>query len=428
MTALPYRRLFGLSGPSFVITGLIGRMPLAMSQMGTMLLVASPMVAGRLGPGGVCAGAIAASIAIGAPIAGALTDRRGQREIMLAQSLISGVGLILEALAAVMGAPWPLIAVIGAITGLFLPQIGTMARVRWRALAAENPQLRAGVLESSFAWEGAADEASFALGPALVGVLAVAFGPVPALAVAGVLLLVFGTWFALHPTVRLVPARPVRTSADAGPLFTRGVVHTVAGIFFMGLVFGSVQTGTTCLATEAGRPGVAGLMHALLSVGSATAGLMLPRLARRLGLTARWKLFALALGVLAVPLLFIHTIGLLIPAMLVLGMAAAPYMITLFSVAERAASPARIGTVMTLLAATTSLGYAVGASIAGRLSDWGGCTAAYALTVGVGVAAFLHALAVSGVDVPTAGAPGVDMASTAAPVSGAGLATREASA
>ena len=170
---------------------------------------------------------------------------------------------------------------------------------------------------------------------------------------------------------------------------------TNVGMVFMGIVFGSVQTGTTSLATQAGRPGLAGIFHALLSVGSAVAGLALPRLAHRLDLAARWRLFAAGLAVFAAPLLLIGHLGPLVPVLIILGMAAAPYMITLFSVAESSASAGRIGTVMTLLAAMNSLGYAFGTTLAGRLADWGGPTPAYGVTVGVGVAATLLALPVA---------------------------------
>lgn len=97
------------------------------------------------------------------------------------RSLWSVAQLIVEGLAAVMGAAWPVVAAMGGLAGFFLPQIGTMARVRWRAMGAANPTMEAGILETSFAWEGAIDEASFALGPAAVGALAVLAGPVPGL-------------------------------------------------------------------------------------------------------------------------------------------------------------------------------------------------------------------------------------------------------
>ncbi|WCC79630.1 MFS transporter [Cutibacterium equinum] len=403
--SVSYRTLFALPGGTFVTVSALARLPLAMSQLGTLLLVSSPLVSGRLGPGGLAAGIVALAIAVGSPIFGALTDRHGQRTVLLVQSLVAGFALIGEGWAGAMGAAWPIVAAIGGVAGFFLPQIGTMARVRWRAMAAENPTIQAGVLETSFAWEGSIDEASFAIGPALVGLLAVLAGPVPALVVAGVMLLVLGSWFALDPTSQLVEGHGggkgsagESTSQDRrapGPLLTAGVLATCVGMIFIGMVFGSVQTGTTSLATQAGQPGMAGLLHALLSVGSAAAGLALPRMARRLDLVARWKLFALGLALFAAPLLAVDHLGPLVPVLIILGMAAAPYMITLYSVAERTASAGRIGTVMTLLASMTSLGYALGTTLAGRLADWGGATPAYAVTFGVGVAASLLAVSVA---------------------------------
>jgi MFS family permease len=64
-------------------------------------------------------------------------------------------------------------------------------------------------------------------------------------------------------------------------------------------------------------------------------------------------------------------------------------MITTFTLAERVTPASRTGAAMTVLAAATGLGYAVGAALAGRLADWGGHTPAYAVTVGAGVAAVL---------------------------------------
>ena len=57
-------------------------------------------------------------------------------------------------------------------------------------------------------------------------------------------------------------------------------------------------------------------------------------------------------------------------------------MIGVFTIAERVVGPGRVATAMTLLASATGLGYASGSSIAGRLADGHGYTAAFAVTVG----------------------------------------------
>ncbi|MPZ96776.1 MAG: MFS transporter, partial [Propionibacteriales bacterium] len=63
-----YRRLFALAGPRYVTVAFLGRLPLAMSQLGTLLLVAGST--GSYAAGGVSAGALAVANAVGAPIAG----------------------------------------------------------------------------------------------------------------------------------------------------------------------------------------------------------------------------------------------------------------------------------------------------------------------------------------------------------------------
>src|SRR5699024_5556903 len=87
------------------------------------------------------------------------------------------------------------------------------------------------------------------------------------------------------------------------------------------------------------------------------------------------------------PLLLVDSIGFLVPVLLVLGCAIAPFMITMFSMAERITDLARTGAAMTLLAAATGLGYALGSSIAGRVADAGGATPAFSVTVFAGALA-----------------------------------------
>src|SRR5690606_15440655 len=109
---------------------------------------------------------------------------------------------------------------------------------------------------------------------------------------------------------------------------------------------------------------------------------------------SRLRVFTVALALLVLPMLAVDGLGMLTIALLVLGVAIAPTMITTFTLAERITPVRRLGAAMTILAATTGLGYAVGSSLAGRLADWGGHQPAFVVPV---VAAFLAmALALTG--------------------------------
>lgn len=388
-----YQRLFALTGPLYIIVAFIGRLPLAMSQIAALLAVQG--ATGSYTAGGVTAGALAVSNAVGAPVAGALTDRIGQRPVLLVQSIMGTLGLAALAwLTAVQetGAAWWHLPVVAAVAGVFTPQVGTMARVRWRPISKDRNSEDPKVIDAAFSYEGAADEASFVLGPASVGVIAAVLNPVAALWIAAGLLGAFGTWFAVHQTVRLVGRAPASTEA-IGRVLTPALALLAACQLSVGMVFGSVQTGTSVLANQAGEPGLTGLLHGLLGAGSVIAGLAVVAIPEAYAYERRLRLFTAALVVLAVPLLFVSSIGTLSLALLAFGFAIAPSMITTFTLAERTTPVRRLGAAMTLLAATTGGGYAIGAALAGRLADLAGHQPAFAVSVGATVLAFLLALA-----------------------------------
>jgi MFS family permease len=381
-----YRRLLQLAGPTYVLVAFVGRLPLAMSQLGTLLLVATS--SGSYGLGGLSAGALAVANAVGAPVAGTLADRVGQRHVVLAQSLLGAAGLA-GLVAVVRGDSSDVLVVLtAALTGLALPQVGPLARVRWRPLTRATGAHQRRLVDAAFSYEGAADEASFAIGPALVGLSVAVFSPSGALLLAAALLAVFGSLFALDPSARV--AHEGRHVVPAGRLLAPAFAVLVVAQVTIGSLFGATQTGATVLATDLGRPGVAGFVHATLGVGSALAGLATAYVPERIGHERRALVAAWALLAFSVPLLLVDTLLATTATVLVLGLAVAPYMIAVFSLAERVVPASRVGAAMTMLASATGLGYALGSSLAGRLADTSGATAAFSVTAGAtGVAVLL---------------------------------------
>ncbi|WP_066642893.1 MFS transporter [Serinicoccus hydrothermalis] len=377
-----YRQLFALTGPVYVLVAFVARLPLAMSQIAALLAVSG--ATGSYAAGGMTAGALAVANAVGSPVAGALTDRVGQRPVLVTQSVLGTLGLLALAvltLGAGPGEPWWPLPVVAALAGVFLPQVGTMARVRWRPISATGRRgAEPRLMDAAFSYEGAADEASFVLGPAVVGVIVAIAAPVTSLVVAALLLGAFGTWFALHPTVTLV-GRDTGSRAGRGRLVTPALLVLAGVQLSIGMIFGSIQTGTSVLATQAGAPGLTGLLHALLGVGSVLAGLAVVALPEHVGHVRRLRIFTSALVVLALPLLLVGSLTALAVALLALGVAIAPSMITTFTLAERNTPVRRLGGAMTTLAATTGTGYALGAALAGRFADLGGHRPAFAVTI-----------------------------------------------
>ncbi len=385
-----YRRLLALVGPVYVAVAFLGRLPAAMSQMGALLLVSD--VTGSYGAGGLAAGTLAVANAVGSPVAGALADRHGQRRVVVVQSVGGGLGLLALVVLAGGGATTPALVAAAGLAGLLLPQVGPLARVRWRPITHAEGATRSRLVEAAFGYEGAADEASFVVGPALIGLLVSLADPAAAVIAAAVLVVCFGTWFALHPTATLLD--PDEGSRATGRLLTAAFVVLCGAQLLVGVLFGSVQTGASVLAAAEGHLGAAGLVHALLGVGSVLAGLAVVALPGSFALHRRSQVFALGMLALSLPLLGVDSLVGLAGAVLVLGVVIAPFMITNFTLAERTVPAARVGTAMTLLAGATGIGYAIGSGTAGRLADTRGHPAAFAVAVvGSGLAVVLLTLA-----------------------------------
>ncbi len=391
-----YRTLLRIVGPAYVVVAFLGRVPLAMSQMGTLVLVST--TTDSYGLGGASAGALAVANAVGAPFFGSLADRVGQRGVVLVQSLAGGAGL--AAVVAVTHEDTSAVVIVAtaALAGLAIPQIGPLARVRWQPITRDAADQRR-LVDAAFSYEGAADEISFVLGPATVGLLAVLVDPGEALLVAAAVLVAFGSWFALHPTATLTRPEPGAPRSTA-QLVTVVLVVLALAQLLIGVLFGATQTGSTVLATDEGQPGLAGLIHATLGIGSAIAGLAVAALPERIGYPTRMAVSATALLVLSAPLLLVDSIAQLVGVIALLGFAVAPYMISNFAMAGSVVAPERVGTAMTLLAGATGIGYALGSSVAGRLADVGGHTPAFAVTVTATALAVVVALSFRALHAP----------------------------
>ncbi|MGW1927145.1 MFS transporter, partial [Streptomyces massasporeus] len=161
-----YRDTLSLLGPALPVVSFLGRLPTAMCQLGSLLLVAE--TSGSLATAGLAGGALAAGQTLGGPVIGRLTDRHGQRGVVLTASLANAVAVTALVLAALAHAPTAWLMVLGGLAGATVPQVGPLARTRSVALARRSgaDDRTVGTVLS---FEGTLDEVSFVLGPAFVG-------------------------------------------------------------------------------------------------------------------------------------------------------------------------------------------------------------------------------------------------------------------
>ncbi|WP_411135975.1 MFS transporter [Streptomyces sp. C10] len=416
-----FRRVLALGGPMLPVLSFLGRLPTAMCQFGSLLLVAE--TSGSLATAGLVGGALAAGQTAGGPLLGRLADRHGQRPVVLAAcwfDALAVTALVLAALARTGALPLALIAL---LAGAGVPQIGPLARTRLVALA-RRARADDRLVHTALSFEGTLDEVSFVLGPALVGLSATVAHPAVALALAALLLAVCGSAFALHPTaaaVRPTGAPSGRAPVPAGPApvpdgtrarrptarpararMPRAVHAMRASMALQGALFGACQAGITALTADLHRPAQAGLVYAAMGVMSAVAGLSLALVPARIGLPARWRAAAVALIALSVPLLFVRSLGALYLAVVVLGVAFAPHLITLFGLTERLVPAGRLAESMAFLTSAIVGGQALSLAVSGRLAEAHGPTAAFAVAVGAAVLILGLALTTRGTDRPAA--------------------------
>ncbi|MGA4950745.1 MFS transporter [Streptomyces lydicamycinicus] len=405
-----FRRVLALGGPLLPVVSFLGRLPTAMCQFGSLLLVAE--TSGSLATAGLVGGALAAGQTAGGPLLGRLADRHGQRPVVLAACWFDALAvsaLVSAALARTGALPLALIAL---LAGAGVPQIGPLARTRLVALA-RRARADDRLVHTALSFEGTLDEVSFVLGPALVGLSATVAHPAVALALAALLLAVCGSAFALHPTAAALrptgagpaPDRPRGRRPAARPARARmpRAVHAMrASMALQGALFGACQSGITALTADLHRSAQAGLVYAAMGVMSAVAGLALALVPARIGLPVRWRVAAVALIALSVPLLFVRSLGALYLAVVLLGAAFAPHLITLFGLTERLVPAGRLAESMAFLTSAVVGGQALSLAAAGRLAEAHGPSAAFAVAVGAAVLILALALTTRATDRPAA--------------------------
>jgi MFS family permease len=438
-----------LAGSTFIPLGLFARLPLAMLTVGTLTLVTS--VSGSYAIGGTAAGAVGIGSALGAPVLGALADRRGQRGVLLVAALLNA-GAILALIAFAYSLPSggnfgtvaadegfstaaPVLAA-AFLAGVSCPQVGPLARVRWMALTSGGGDNRSGGhdsgtgqnstgpnsssransgadLDTALSYESTADELTFVLGPALVGLLASFVTPWLPLALAAALTITLVPAFAMHPTHRVVPRSggqrsgrqhsAVAQSPQAGGssavvarrriACSATVAVPVLAMVCMGTFFGSTQTALISFSGAYATPEAAGLLYSVMGLSSAAAAFSVAYWPARFTAAARWVMCAAAMAGLSALLLLPATVEAMVLTLLLLGLPVGPVMVTAFAVGGMVAPAGRLGTVMTALASGIVAGTAAGSSIAGQLAQGQGYAAAFTVAIAAAAALLLLGLA-----------------------------------
>ncbi len=406
----------------FCVSGMIGRAPMSMFGLGTVLLIAAST--GRYAVAGLVSGAGSIGYAASAPQVARLADRFGQHRVLRPLIAFFAIACVVFVTCAELGAPIWLLMITGCLAGSSMPSLGSMVRARWSALLRDPAALHA-----AYALESVVDEMTFVIGPALVTVLATAVPP------AGVLLcmvlsvggtLYFAAQRQTEPPVRLSPGRaepdhqpgakpaeltgctaagsipagsipagsiPAGRLRRASRLPAPGLLTMAPLYYFVGTMFASIDLSTVDFAQREGHKPLAGFILGTYALGSGIGGLWYGSRAWRAPLERR---FVLTLVLTVAGVLTFWTQPSLISldaGMLVAGLTISPTLIAGYGLIERQAPSARRTEAMTWLSSTIAVGVATGSSICGRIVDTAGPRWGYGFAATCGVIAVAICLA-----------------------------------
>ena len=400
---LPYAEIFrDRRARRFSAAGVIGRMPMAMLGLGTVLLISA-----RTGHYGV-AGSVAASGALGtafcAPQIARLADRLGQRRVLMPLCLIFALAVTGLVFAVQLRVPDWALFIPGALGGASMPVLGPMVRARWSALLADTPRLH-----TAFSLESVADELCYMVGPAAVTLLATQVHPAAGVTAAAALCLAGTLWFASQRDTEPPPqgamgggqppmrggtggSSPMGHAAHRFSLAAPGLIVLAPVYVFLGSMFVSVDLSTVAFATSFGHKQLAGLLLACWAFGSGVGGLWY---GTRNWRAPAWRRFAVTLALTVAGVWTFGAVPNLITLAAVLflcGIAIAPTLIAGYNLMESQAWPGRTTEAMTWLSTGIGVGVACGATAAGFILDAFGPRLGYVFAASCGSASVLLCL------------------------------------
>jgi MFS family permease len=363
-----------------VLAAFIGRLPLSMVGLGSVLLIADET--GSYGLGGAVAATGAVTTAAAGPLLGRWADGHGQRKVLL-PVLVVFVAAGCSFLAAVKQ-DWPLWTVFASagLAGACIPPVSSMIRVRWTHLLRGSHRL-----PTALAMESVVDEFVFIVGPVLVTFLSTTghatSGVVTAFTLATIGSLLFAAQRRTEP-----PVTPHEHRNGPSAIRTRGLrVLFVVGAA-VGAVLGTLEIALVAFADQEGAKSLSGVLIAGLAVGSMASGIGWGTVHWRMPLRHRLVGSLALLAVCSLPLLVVTDVWLMVPFVVIAGIAVSPSLISSFTLAELLVPRAAVTEAFTWIGTALGLGVAVGASVSGKLVDvYGANTAFLVATVAAVIAA-----------------------------------------
>jgi MFS family permease len=334
------------------------------------------------------------------PLAGALLDRYGRARLVVLDYSVAAVALgLIAGLSAAHLLAAPVLLIIVGVASLTNPLSWAGARSLFPILAPRHLWERANGLDSS------GHVIATLLASPLAGTLVGLFGGEWALAASGAVYLA-----AAVVMLRLPDPRP--TSTQAGSVFRNawlGLVYTVRNPTLRGLALTlslyNIGNGLLAIAVPVlvlsrlhFGPSAVGLLWGGMGGAGLASALVAGRFSS-LGRERQMMVGAILVGTLATALLpLANSIVIVAVAIALLGVAAGPFDIGLFTLRQRRTDPAWFGRAFAVSMSLNSVGSPIGSALAGPLIAWSLNVALWAAVAFTLVAALFPLLTIPAVE------------------------------
>ncbi|MGH8861733.1 MAG: MFS transporter [Jatrophihabitantaceae bacterium] len=373
-----YRAVFRAPGSAaFAAAAFVMRIPIAIYPIGLVLILSAR--SGHYGFAGVLSGVYVFANGAGNPALARLSDRFGQRRLLVPASLVHVAATVVLAVCIVAKLPdWTLLAPT-AVCGFTYLSVGSLVRARWSYVLAGRPELN-----TAYSLESTLDEVIFVVGPLVATLVATQVVPVVVLFVSITLVLGGAVWLAAQrdsepPPHEVDAARHVSAVRERGmPLLTTFAVA-------MGMIFASAEVTVVAFCGQHGHRSLSGVVLACFAFGSATAGFVYGSRHWHTDLLTRFRLQATVFALLPVLFLAAVNIGVLAGCAVVVGAGIAPTLITAFALIERIVPSPSLTEGLAWLVTGLSVGYGLGAAMVGSIADAHGARTAFLVTIGAGL-------------------------------------------
>jgi hypothetical protein len=369
---LRYRDVLRLphAGRSFT-AALLGR--LSFATVSLALLLAVQRSTGSFAAAGAATGAVGLTNVLVAAARARLVDRLGQPVALSRLAAAYAVLLcVVAGLTTSAGVPAWLLVTVAGLAGSCPPPLGAAMRTLWARLTEGTESL-----PRAYSLDAVAEEVLFVAGPPLVA--AVAAVAHPAAALVGSAAVAVGGAVAMTRGPVTVGPRP-HTSGPGrrqAPLRRRGFVPLLTVLLGVGLVLGTVEVAVPAFAQQQDQVAMTGVLLALLSVGSATGGLLHGRHARPRSLTVRLVVLVTGMTASTAVLAAAPDGWVLGGLLLALGSFLAPSLVAGYLLVDALTGEEVRTEASTWLTTACNAGAAAGAAVAGVLADSSGTTAAF---------------------------------------------------